>query len=142
MASVALGAKDAHTVKTFVEAEAWKGPSLIIAYSHCVAHGYDMACGLDQQRLAVDAGVWPLYRFDPSKFATGESPLHLDAGTPKGKVKDYMDREGRFRMVALRDQKRYEDFVHATERTAAARRSLYEQLAAVHLPAAKTEERR
>ncbi len=142
VASVALGAKDAHTVKCFVEAEQWRGPSLIIAYSHCVAHGYDMACGLDQQRLAVDSGVWPLYRFDPSKLETGESPLHLDSGAPKGKIKDYMDREGRFRMVALRDQKRYDGFVHATERTAAARRSLYEQLAAVHLPAEKTEERR
>jgi pyruvate-ferredoxin/flavodoxin oxidoreductase len=140
VASVALGAKDAHTVKAFVEAERWSGPSLIVAYSHCVAHGYDMAYGLEQQRLAVDAGVWPLYRFDPAKVALGESPLHLDAPPPKIRAKDYMEREGRFRMVALSDPKRYEGFVRATERNAADRRSLYEQLAAVHLAAKKTGE--
>ncbi len=135
VASVALGAKDAHTVKALVEAERWHGPSLVIAYSHCVAHGYDLAFGLDQQRLAVEAGVWPLYRFDPSKAAAGESPLHLDAPPPKGRVRDYLEREGRFRMVALGDPARYEGFVRATERDAATRRSLYEQLAAVHLSA-------
>ena len=139
VASIALGAKDAHTVKAFVEAERWRGPSLIIAYSHCVAHGYDLAYGLDQQRLAVASGVWPLYRFDPSRLDAGESPLHLDAAAPTARVRDYLEREGRFRMVALTDPRRYEHFVHATERAAASRRALYEQLATVHLPARAPE---
>ena len=63
------------TVQAFLEAEAYPGPSLIIAYSHCIAHGYDMAHGMSQQKLAVDSGVWPLYRFDPRRLAKGEPPL-------------------------------------------------------------------
>ncbi|HVR37664.1 MAG TPA: pyruvate:ferredoxin (flavodoxin) oxidoreductase, partial [Thermoanaerobaculia bacterium] len=77
VASVALGARDEHTLKAFIEAEAYDGPSLIIAYSHCIAHGYDMADGASQQKLAVDSGVWPLYRFDPRRLVKGEPPLHL-----------------------------------------------------------------
>ena len=74
VAQVAFGAKDTQTVKAFLEAESYPGPSLIIAYSHCIAHGYDMAHGLDQQRLAVDAAVWPLFRFDPRRVAQGLPP--------------------------------------------------------------------
>ena len=71
VARVAFGAKDVQTVKAFQEAESYDGPSLIIAYSHCIAHGYDMAYGAEQQKLAVDSGVWPLYRFDPRRAAPG-----------------------------------------------------------------------
>ncbi len=84
VARVAFGAKMTQTVQAFLEAEAYAGPSLIIAYSHCIAHGYDMAHGAAQQKLAVDSGVWPLYRFDPRRVAAGEPPLHLDYGPPQG----------------------------------------------------------
>ena len=133
VASVAMGAKDAHTLKAFREAEAYPGPSLIIAYSHCIAHGYDMSRGADQQRLAVESGVWPLYRFDPRRVAQGEPPLQLDSAAPKLHARDYMKNEGRFRMVELRDPKRYEMLLAAADENAARRRTLYEQLARVHL---------
>ena len=83
VARVAFGAKDAQTVQAFLEAEAYPGPSLIIAYSHCIAHGYDLAHGCEQQKLAVDSGVWPLYRFDPRRVAAGRPPLQLDSAAPK-----------------------------------------------------------
>ncbi|MEW5738356.1 MAG: pyruvate:ferredoxin (flavodoxin) oxidoreductase [Myxococcota bacterium] len=133
VASVAMGAKDAQTLKAFREAEAYPGTSLIIAYSHCIAHGYDLEHGCEQQKLAVDSGVWPMYRFDPRRIAAGEAPLQLDSPTPKTKARDYMKNEGRFRMVALRDPKRYEDLVAANEEFSARRRAVYEQLAAVHV---------
>ena len=86
VANVAFGARDAQTVKAFLDAESYPGPSLIIAYSHCIAHGYDMAYGLDQQKLAVESGYWPLFRYDPRFAKRGESPLKLDSAAPKGDV--------------------------------------------------------
>jgi pyruvate-ferredoxin/flavodoxin oxidoreductase len=134
VASVAFGAKDVQTMNAFLEAEAYPGPSLIIAYSHCIAHAYGMEKGLEQQRLAVDSGVWPLYRFDPRRLAAGEPPLKLDsAGTPKAKVRDYMKNEGRFRMVELKDPARYAELLARAERYAASRHSIYEQLAGLHV---------
>ena len=84
VARVAFGAKMSQTVQALLEAEAFPGPSLVIAYSHCIAHGYDMANGVTQQKLAVDSGVWPLYRYDPRRTAKGEPPMRLDYGPPKG----------------------------------------------------------
>ena len=134
VASVAFGAKDVQTVNAFREAEAYPGPSLIIAYSHCIAHGYDMSHGLEQQKLAVDSGVWPLYRFDPRRLQAGEPPLKLDSsGTPKVKVRDYMKNEGRFRMVELKDPKHYAELLAAAERYSANRHAIYEQLAGLHV---------
>ncbi len=133
VASVAMGAKDAQTLKALKEAESYPGPSLVIAYSHCIAHGYDMERGAEQQKLAVESGVWPLYRFDPRLVATGAPPLQLDSGPPKVKPRDYMKNEGRFRMVALKDPKRFDRLVEAAERLAAQRRAIYEQLAHVHV---------
>jgi len=132
VASVAMGAKDAHTLKAFVEAESFPGPSLIIAYSHCIAHGYDMRHGASQQKLAVDAGVWPLYRFDPRCIEAGESPLQLDSRKGKKRVQEYMGNEGRFKMVELRDPKRYKKLVDAATEHAARHRRLYEQIATIH----------
>ena len=86
VAQVAMGAKDAQTLKAFLEAESYDGPSLIIAYSHCIAHGYDMAHGLEHQKLAVESGYWPLYRFDPRRAARGEQPFTLDSAHPKADV--------------------------------------------------------
>jgi pyruvate-ferredoxin/flavodoxin oxidoreductase len=134
VASVAMGARDAHTLRAFREAESFAGPSLIIAYSHCIAHGYDLVRGADQQRLAVESGTWPLYRFDPRRIDEGKPPLQLDAPAPKRDVAEYMGNEGRFRMVQLRDPKRYEMLMEAAREHAARRRALYQQLAAIHLP--------
>ena len=99
VARVAMGAKMPQTVQAMLEAESYAGPSLIIAYSHCIAHGYDMAFGMAQQKLAVDSGVWPLYRFDPRRVEKGEPPMKLDYGPPRARVADYMRNESRFRMV-------------------------------------------
>ncbi len=101
VASVALGAKDEQTLKAFVEAESYPGPSLIIAYSHCIAHGIalDAGVGARQQKLAVDSGQWLLYRYDPRRAERGENPLQLDCGAAKGKVADYLMSENRFKML-------------------------------------------
>ncbi|MBK9260763.1 MAG: pyruvate:ferredoxin (flavodoxin) oxidoreductase [Polyangiaceae bacterium] len=141
VASIAMGAKDAHAIKAIEEAESYPGPSLIIAYSHCIAHGYDLAHGAEQQKLAVESGLWPLYRFDPRRIAKGEPPLVLDSGPIKAKVRDYMKNEGRFRMVELQDPKRYATLVQAAEQNAFERRGVYEQLAGLRVPMnTKTEE--
>lgn len=98
VARVAFGAKDAQTVKVFEEAESFNGPSLIIAYSHCIAHGYSLDHGLEQQRLAVESGTWPLFRFDPRRTAEGLAPLQIDNAPPKVRVADYLRNELRFKM--------------------------------------------
>jgi pyruvate-ferredoxin/flavodoxin oxidoreductase len=134
VARIAMGAKMAQTVQAFQEAEAYPGPSLIIAYSHCIAHGYDMAQGAEQQKLAVDSGVWPLYRFDPRRAAKGEPPLHLDSAAPKVPVADYMRGEGRFRMVEKTDPERYRRLMDAAQKEARRRHAVYEQLAGVTVP--------
>jgi len=101
VASVALGAKDEQTLKAFVEAESYPGPSLIIAYSHCIAHGVaiDMGVGARQQKLAVDSGQWLLYRFDPRRAERGENPLQIDSPAAKTKVQDFLLSENRFKML-------------------------------------------
>src|SRR3954464_430526 len=111
VARVAFGAKMAQTAQAFLEAESYHGPSLIIAYSHCIAHGYDMADGAKQQKLAVESGVWPLYRFDPRRLVQGEPPLRLDYGPPKAKVADYMRNESRFRVIERSDPARFKEFL-------------------------------
>jgi pyruvate-ferredoxin/flavodoxin oxidoreductase len=137
VARVAFGAKMAQTTQAFLEADAYPGPSLIVAYSHCIAHGYDMAQGPAQQKRAVDSGVWPLYRFDPVRLAKGEPPLHLDYGPPKAKVADYMGNEARFRMVERADPDRYKKFVEESEEAARRRYIVYQQLAGISVPVAE-----
>jgi pyruvate-ferredoxin/flavodoxin oxidoreductase len=99
IAQVAMGANDAHTVKAFIEAEAHKGPSLIIAYSQCIAHGIDMSKGMHQQKLAVESGYWPLYRYNPRLEAEGKNPFQLDSSEPSIALKDYIYTEGRYRIL-------------------------------------------
>ncbi len=99
VARIAMGANDAQTVKAFIEAERYDGPSLIIAYSHCVAHGYDLKYGMDHQKLAVDSGLWPLFRYNPELAIEGKNPMHLDYKEPKIDVKNFMYQETRFKMV-------------------------------------------
>ncbi len=129
VAEVAFGAKDAQTVKAFREAESYEGPSLIIAYGHCIAHGYDMAQGIEHQRLAVDSGYWPLYRFDPRRAEHGEPPLVLDSAGPKADVADLMAVESRFQATAQHDSEEYATLVDRARQQIAKRLSLYRELA-------------
>ena len=99
VASVAMGAKDEHTLKAFLEAEAYNGPSLIIAYSHCIAHGINMTTAMSDQKIAVDSGQWLLYRYNPERTLLGENPLILDSRTPNRKLKDWMQQQARFQML-------------------------------------------
>ncbi|HLN64469.1 MAG TPA: pyruvate:ferredoxin (flavodoxin) oxidoreductase [Symbiobacteriaceae bacterium] len=99
VAQIAMGANDAQTLKAIAEAEAYDGPSLIIAYSHCIAHGIDMSKGMVQQKLAVDSGHWPLYRYNPMLKAEGKEPLVLEYAGPKVPLKDYVYNETRYRML-------------------------------------------
>jgi len=131
VAQVAFGAKDAQTVRAFVEAEAHPGPSLIIAYSHCIAHGYDLAFGAEQQRLAVESGIWPLYRFDPQRGGRGEPPLRLDSGPPKVKAIQYARNEQRFRMAEKIDPKRFKRLLEQQQRDVMQRFAIYQQLAGI-----------
>ena len=99
VARVAMGAGDMHTVKAFLEAEAYHGPSIIIAYSHCIAHGYDLAHGMDQQKLAVSTGYWPLFRYNPDLVAQGKNPFQLDSKAPSAALKDFIYNETRYTML-------------------------------------------
>jgi pyruvate-ferredoxin/flavodoxin oxidoreductase len=99
VARVAFGASDSQVVKAFLEAEAYDGPSLILAYSHCIAHGYDLKFGLEQQQAAVASGHWPLYRYNPDLAVQGQNPFHLDSKAPSIPLEKYIYREGRYRML-------------------------------------------
>ena len=127
VAGLAFGAKDFQTVKAFQEAESYAGPSLLIGYSHCIAHGYDMAFGCEQQRLLVDSGSWPLYRFDPRRIAQGQPPLQLDSGAPKVPIEKFMQNESRFRMLEA-DPARKRRLAAAAAQEARRRLRLYQHL--------------
>jgi pyruvate-ferredoxin/flavodoxin oxidoreductase len=100
VARVAMGSNDTHTVKAFLEAEAYDGPSLIIAYSHCIAHGYDLAFGAEQQKAAVLSGYWPLIRYNPTLRLQGKNPFQLDSKAPAIPLKEYAYQESRYSMLA------------------------------------------
>ncbi len=99
VARVALGSSDTQTLKAFIEAEKYDGPSLIIAYSHCIAHGINMRTAMQNQKAAVDSGYWPLFRFNPELQNKGESPFKLDSKAPKMKLQDYAYLETRYKML-------------------------------------------
>ena len=130
VASVAMGAKDEHTLKAFVEAEAYPGPSLIIAYSHCIAHGIDMTHGMQNQKAAVESGQWLLYRYNPERAAAGENPLTLDSRAPKMPVSQYLDMEARFKMLTRSKPDAARRLYAEAAHDASARRHFYEYLAA------------
>ena len=132
VAQVAFGAKDSQTLKALLEAESYPGPSLIIGYSHCIAHGYDMAAGLEHQKLAAESGYWPLYRFDPRRGANGEVPLMLDSADPKAAVTKLLASETRFQLTDQHDHARYEELVHQMEHQIKHRFALYHELSHVH----------
>jgi pyruvate-ferredoxin/flavodoxin oxidoreductase len=132
VASVAIGAKDEHTLRAFIEAEAYPGSSLIIAYSHCIAHGIDVdrGVGARQQKLAVDSGQWLLYRYDPQRAARGENPLQLDSQAARLKVQDYLLSENRFKMLTKSKPEDAKRFFEQAQHDAEARWQLYSYLAA------------
>jgi len=140
VARIAFGAKMSQTVQALQEAEAFPGPSLVIAYSHCIAHGYDMAFGVEQQKLAASSGVWPLYRYDPRRVGRGEPPLHLDSPAPKTAVAAYMRNEGRFRVVEKADPARFKRLLSAAENLTRQRYAVLQQLAGVTVPRFETSE--
>ena len=100
VARIAMGASDMQTVKAFQEAEAYDGPAIIIAYSHCIAHGYDLTYGLEQQKNAVLSGYWPLMRYNPALRNEGKNPFQLDSKAPSIPLKEYAYREARYTMLA------------------------------------------
>jgi len=138
VASVAFGANENQTVKAFAEANAFPGPAIIIAYAHCIAHGYDLRYGCDQQKLAVDSGIWPLYRYDPRLIATGKPPLQIDSSVVRASVSEYLRNEARFAMVEKLDPARFHKLGLAAAHNTAERLSLYRELARIAFPAEKS----
>jgi pyruvate-ferredoxin/flavodoxin oxidoreductase len=136
VASVAIGAQDAHTVRVFREAEAYRGPSLVIAYSPCIAHGYDLVFGADQQKRAVQSGVWPLFRYDPQQADRGEPPLVVDTAGATIPVAEYMRNEARFRMVEKIDPAGFRRYAAGAQQAAARRMAVYQHIAQLRFPRA------
>jgi pyruvate-ferredoxin/flavodoxin oxidoreductase len=129
IAQVAMGANDTHTIKVFLEAEAHPGPSLIIAYSQCIAHGIDMAKGMHQQKLAVDSGYWPLYRYNPRLIEENKNPFQLDSSDPKISLQDYIYTEGRYRMLQQSEPAVAKFLLGEAQKAVARRWAQYKQLA-------------
>ncbi len=131
VAKIAMGASDAQTLHAILEADAFNGPSLIIAYSHCIAHGIDMTKGLEQQRLAVQSAAWPLYRYDPALEREGKHPLTLDSKDPTVPLEQYAYNETRFRMLAQSDEPRAQELMQEAREEVAQRWEHYRQLATI-----------
>jgi len=131
VARVAMGGNDMQTVKALEEAEAYDGPSLILAFSHCVAHGYDLRYGMDQQKLAVQSGYWPLFRYNPALVNQGRNPLQLDSRAPTVPLQKYMLNETRFNILNHADEGAAKKLLHEAEEDVRTRWELYEKLAAL-----------
>jgi pyruvate-ferredoxin/flavodoxin oxidoreductase len=129
VANVALGAKDEHTVKALIEAEHYPGPSLIIAYSHCIAHGINMSRGLDYQKEAVSSGYWPLFRYNPLLKEEGKNPLVLDSQAPKISFEEYALKETRFKSLVKSDPERSKQLLAEAQKDVDERWAAYEALA-------------
>jgi len=130
VASVAMGAKDEHTLKAFLEAEAYDGPSIIIAYSHCIAHGIDMTTAMTDQKVAVESGQWLLYRYNPERAEAGENPLVLDSRAPTRKVQEYLLQQTRFKMLTKSKPEDAERLWKMAQQDAERRYRMYEYMAA------------
>ena len=128
VAKIAMGGSDMHTVKAFLEAEAFDGPSLIIAYSHCIAHGYDMAHGMDQQKAAVSSGYWPLFRYNPDLGAQGKNPFQLDSRPPSIPLKEFAYNETRYTMLAKSNPEEAKKLLDLAQSDVGARWKLYEHM--------------
>ncbi len=124
-----MGANHNHTVKAFIEAEAHQGPSLIIDYGQCIAHGIDMAKGVHQQKLAVDSGYWPLYHYNPKLSDENKNPFQLDSHGPEIPLEDYIYTEGRYRMVQQSDPEGAKFLLAQAQKSVNHRWRQYEQMA-------------
>ena len=133
VAQVAYGANMTQLVKAFQEAEAYPGPSLIIAYSHCIAHGIDMTTGTDLHKNAEQSGFWPLFRFNPSLAAEGKNPLQMDSRPPSEDIEVFAYKQNRFRSLRVADPERAEKLISALKQDVAARWKFYEQMASLDL---------
>jgi pyruvate-ferredoxin/flavodoxin oxidoreductase len=131
VARVALGANDGQTLRAFLEAEAYPGPSLIVAYSHCIAHGYDLKYGLEQQRAAVQSGYWPLLRYNPALLDQGRQPFQLDSRAPSLALQNYMYKEARFKALVDSSPDTAAALLAEAERDVRRRWSLYEHWASL-----------
>ncbi len=132
VARVAMGYNDQQTLNAFLEADAYDGPSIIIAYSHCIAHGYDLIKGLDQQKLAVNSGAFPIYRYNPALAAEGKNPLSIDCKDPSVPFSQYAYNETRYQMLVKADEQRAEMLMKEAQQDAKSRWELYKQMAAMH----------
>jgi pyruvate-ferredoxin/flavodoxin oxidoreductase len=139
VAAVAMGSSDMHTLKAFLEAEAYDGPSLIIAYSHCIAHGYDLAYGLDQQKAAVQSGYWPLYRYNPDLARLGKNPFQLDSKPPALPLEKYIYNETRYTMLKHSDPQAAKTLLQLAEEDVRNRWRVYQNLAAMPVNGAAKE---
>ncbi|OPX30631.1 MAG: pyruvate:ferredoxin (flavodoxin) oxidoreductase [Candidatus Omnitrophica bacterium 4484_171] len=128
VARIAMGANPAQAIKAFIEAESYNGPSLIIAYSHCIAHGINMTKGMDQQKKAVESGFWPLFRFNPDLIKEGKNPLQLDSKAPSIPLEEYVYNENRFRSLKASDPDRAKDLLLKAEKEIKRRFKMYEHL--------------
>jgi pyruvate-ferredoxin/flavodoxin oxidoreductase len=133
VASIAWAANMQQTLRALTEAESYPGTSLVVGYSHCIGHGYDLALGPEQQQRAVDSGHWPLYRFDPRRAARGENPLQLDSGPPKIPLAEYALRETRYRVLDKLNPERSKALLAEAEVDVRQRYALYEQLTRLSL---------
>jgi pyruvate-ferredoxin/flavodoxin oxidoreductase len=131
VAQIAMGANDRQTLNAFLEAEAYDGPSIIIAYSHCISHGIDMQKGLQQQDLAVKSGAWPLFRFNPEMADEGKNPLKIDSRKPSVAFSDYALNENRFRVLLKTHPDRAEMLMARAVDDIDDRWELYKQMAAM-----------
>jgi pyruvate-ferredoxin/flavodoxin oxidoreductase len=129
VARVAMGSSDMHTLKAFQEAEAFNGPSLIIAYSHCIAHGYDMANGMEQQKAAVNSGYWPLFRFNPDLVEQNKNPFQLDSRAPSIPLKDYIYNETRYTMLVKSNPEHAKKLLALAQEDVASHWKLYDYMA-------------
>jgi pyruvate-ferredoxin/flavodoxin oxidoreductase len=131
VARVAMGASDMQTLKAFNEAEAWDGPSLIIAYSHCIAHGYDLKHGLDQQKLAVQTGYWPMFRYNPALAVQGKNPFQLDSKAPSLPLEKYIYNETRYTMLVHSAPEAAAALLKEAQSDVKTRWKMYEHMAAM-----------
>jgi pyruvate-ferredoxin/flavodoxin oxidoreductase len=142
VARIAFGADPNQATRAFIEADSYPGPSLIIAMSPCIAHGYDLRFNAEQQKLAAQSGAWLLYRFDPRRIEAGEPPLKLDSKEPTIPIEEYMLNETRFRMVERMHPGRFRSLANSAQKHAARRFWVYERMAEVSLPDGAVRERK
>jgi pyruvate-ferredoxin/flavodoxin oxidoreductase len=139
VAQIAMGSSDMQTLKAFLEADAYDGPSIIIAYSQCIAHGYDLVHGMDQQKAAVLCGYWPLYRYNPDLAKLGKNPMQLDSRAPTLPLEKYIYNETRYTMLTHSDPESAKHLLKLAEQDVSDRWRDYQNLAAMPMNGAAKE---